>query len=177
MSAAGHDTSGRPRRRRMEIFAFLFLTAVLMPALAVATVGSYGLAVWIYQVIAGPPGPSRAVTAAFQRRSSWPDLISAIDRRALITGRLLKSDQVIAPPGGEIASILVQARPERLAEVETAIVALAGCEIYGRDPRGKLVVVVDAADAGALGSTLNTIALLPDVYTASLVFHAIDAAT
>jgi nitrate reductase NapD len=98
---------------------------------------------------------------------------NAIDRRALITGRLLKADQVVAPPGGEIASILVQAR--RLVEVETAIVALAGCEIYGRDPKGKLVVVVDAADAGALGSTLNTIALLPDVYTASLVFHAIDA--
>ena len=57
MSAAGNDTGGRPRRRRMEIFAFLFLTAVLMPALAVATVGSYGLAVWIYQVVAGPPGP------------------------------------------------------------------------------------------------------------------------
>jgi periplasmic nitrate reductase NapD len=100
---------------------------------------------------------------------------SAIDRRALITGRLLKTDQVIAPPGGEIASILVQARPDRLVEVEASIVALAGCEIYGRDPKGKLVVVVDAADAGALGSTLNTIALLPDVYTASLVFHAIDA--
>ena len=100
---------------------------------------------------------------------------NAIDRRALITGRLLKADQVVAPPDGEIASILVQARPERLVEVETAIVALAGCKIYGRDPKGKLVVVVDAPDAGALGSTLNTIALLPDVYTASLVFHAIDA--
>jgi len=99
---------------------------------------------------------------------------SAIDRRAVITGRLLKTDQLVAPPGGEIASILVQARPERLAEVESAIVALAGCEIYGRDPKGKLVVVVDAADAGALGSTLNTIALLPDVYSASRVFHAID---
>jgi nitrate reductase NapD len=85
------------------------------------------------------------------------------------------ADQVVAPPGGEIASILVQARPERLVEVETAIVSLAGCEIYGRDPMGKLVVVVDAADAGALGTTLNNIALLPDVYTASLVFHAIDA--
>jgi periplasmic nitrate reductase NapE len=57
MSAAGNDTGGRPRRRRMEIFAFLFLTAVLMPALAVATVASYGLTVWIYQVLAGPPGP------------------------------------------------------------------------------------------------------------------------
>ena len=57
MSAAGPDTHGRPRRRRMEIFAFLLLTAVLMPALAVATVGSFGLTVWLYQTIAGPPGP------------------------------------------------------------------------------------------------------------------------
>ena len=90
-------------------------------------------------------------------------------------GRLLKADQVVAPPGGEIASILVQARPERLAEVETAIVSLAGCEIHGRDPRGKLVVVVDSPDSGSLGTTLNNIALLPDVYSASLVFHALDA--
>jgi nitrate reductase NapE len=57
MSALGDDTPGRPRRKRMEIFAFLFLTAVVMPALAVATVGSYGLAVWVYQMVAGPPGP------------------------------------------------------------------------------------------------------------------------
>lgn len=101
---------------------------------------------------------------------------TGIDRRALLTGRMLKADPVIAPPGGEIASILVQARPDRLADVEAAIVALAGCEVYGRDPKGKLVVVVDSPDAGALGTTLNTIALLPDVFTASLVFHAIDAA-
>jgi periplasmic nitrate reductase NapE len=57
MSVVGDDAHARPRRRRMEIFAFLFLTAVMMPALAVATVGSYGLAVWIYQMVAGPPGP------------------------------------------------------------------------------------------------------------------------
>jgi periplasmic nitrate reductase NapD len=101
---------------------------------------------------------------------------TALDRRALITGRLLKADRVVTPPGAEIASILVQARPERLVEVETAIAALDGCEIPFRDPKGKLVVVVDAANAGALGATLNTIALLPDVYSASLVFHAIDAA-
>jgi periplasmic nitrate reductase NapE len=56
MSAAGDDTHGRSRRRRMEIFAFLFLTAVLIPALAIAAVGSYGLAVWVYQIAAGPPG-------------------------------------------------------------------------------------------------------------------------
>ena len=57
--AASHDgeINDSARRRRMEIVAFLFLTAVLMPALAVATVGGYGLAVWIYQTVAGPPGP------------------------------------------------------------------------------------------------------------------------
>lgn len=100
---------------------------------------------------------------------------TAIDRRALFTGRLVNPDRLIAPPGGEIASILVQARPDRLAEVETTIAALQFCEVHGRDPRGKLVVVVDAPSAGMIGSTLNTIAALPNVYAASLVFHALDA--
>jgi nitrate reductase NapD len=100
---------------------------------------------------------------------------TAIDRRDFISGGWVDSDRVIAPPGGEIASILVQARPERLAEVEAAIAALPGCEIHGRDPKGKLVVVVDAADAGVLGTTLNTIALTSHVLSAALVFHAIDA--
>jgi periplasmic nitrate reductase NapE len=44
------------RKRRMEVYAFLIITAVLMPAVAVATVGTWGLSVWIYQAIAGPPG-------------------------------------------------------------------------------------------------------------------------
>ena len=57
MSAAGDEALKRSRRRRMEILAFLFLTAVMMPTFAVAAVGSYGLAVWLYQMAAGPPGP------------------------------------------------------------------------------------------------------------------------
>lgn len=101
-------------------------------------------------------------------------LKTAIDRRALITGRALTAQGVVPPPGGEIASILVQARPERLNDVEADILALKGCEIFGRDLKGKLVVVVEALDAGALGATLNTIAVLPHVHSASLVFHAID---
>lgn len=100
---------------------------------------------------------------------------TTIDRRALITARALTAERVVAPPGGEIASILVQARPERLDDVEAAILALSGCEIHGRDSGGKLVVVVEALDAGSLGSMLNAVALLPHVYSASLVFHAIDA--
>jgi nitrate reductase NapD len=101
-------------------------------------------------------------------------LKATLDRRALITGRALTAERIVAPPGGEIASILVQARPERLDEVEAAVLALSGCEIHGRDPRGKLVVVIDAPDAGSLGATLNAIAVLPHVHSASLVFHAIE---
>jgi len=45
------------QKRRMEIYAFLIVTVLVMPALAVATVGTWGLTVWIYQAINGPPGP------------------------------------------------------------------------------------------------------------------------
>jgi nitrate reductase NapD len=97
-----------------------------------------------------------------------------IDRRTLITGRVLTADRVMTPPGGEIASIIVQARPDHLQDVEAGILALPGCEVHGRDPRGKLVVVVDTPDAGALGATLAAISQLAHVHAASLVFHAID---
>ena len=35
--------------------AFLLLTVVLVPVLAVAIVGGYGFLVWMVQLIAGPP--------------------------------------------------------------------------------------------------------------------------
>ncbi|MCH9019846.1 MAG: periplasmic nitrate reductase, NapE protein [Proteobacteria bacterium] len=42
-------------RRARELQAFIFLTVILAPALSVAIVGGYGLFVWIYQIVAGPP--------------------------------------------------------------------------------------------------------------------------
>lgn len=41
----------RSREKRM----FLFLTVVLAPMIAVALVGTYGLIIWLYQMIQGPP--------------------------------------------------------------------------------------------------------------------------
>ena len=78
----------------------------------------------------------------------------------------------IAP--SEIASILVQARPDRLDAAAQAIAALPNTQIYSRDPRGKLVVVIEAPNVGTIGTTLNTISMLPDVLTAALVFHGTD---
>ncbi|CCD89591.1 Putative periplasmic nitrate reductase NapD [Bradyrhizobium sp. ORS 285] len=100
---------------------------------------------------------------------------TSFDRRALITGRVLTAEPVVTPPAGEIASIIVQTRPDQLDRVAADILALDGCEIHARDVKGKLIVVVDAPDAGALGATMNRIGLLPNVHSACLVFHAIDA--
>ena len=44
-------------RRKQELTVFLVLTLLLAPVLAITTVGGYGLCVWVYQMIAGPPGP------------------------------------------------------------------------------------------------------------------------
>lgn len=41
--------------KKAELKAFLFLTVVMAPALAGAIIGLYGLAVWVYQMVMGPP--------------------------------------------------------------------------------------------------------------------------
>lgn len=50
------------RRRKQELAVFLVLTLLLAPALAITTVGGYGLGVWVYQMLAGPPGPPAKAT-------------------------------------------------------------------------------------------------------------------
>ena len=97
-----------------------------------------------------------------------------VDRRQFINGRWPVRADDNAKPAVEIASILVQVRPERMDDAARAIEALPGAQIYSRDARGKLVVVIEAADVGAIGSSLNTISLMPNVLTAALVFHGTD---
>ena len=41
--------------KNSELKAFLFLTVLMAPVLAGLIVGTYGLLVWLYQMIAGPP--------------------------------------------------------------------------------------------------------------------------
>jgi len=93
----------------------------------------------------------------------------------------LRPDPPPAHPGTppddpcEIASILVHARPDRIDAARRELAAIAGAEICNVDARGKLVVVIEAAGAGAVGTALNAIAALPDVISATLVYHAVEA--
>lgn len=43
-------------RKKAELKAFLFLTIAIAPILSVMIVGAFGFAIWLSQLILGPPG-------------------------------------------------------------------------------------------------------------------------
>ncbi len=52
----GNASDNDKLQKRRELRAFLFLTIVLVPVLSVVIVGGFGFLVWMYQLMAGPPG-------------------------------------------------------------------------------------------------------------------------
>ena len=50
------DKQAKPHSKAQELKAFLLLAVVMAPVLAVALVSGYGFLVWMFQLIAGPPG-------------------------------------------------------------------------------------------------------------------------
>jgi len=50
------NSQPEPGSQKQELSAFLFVTVILAPILAVALVGGYGFSVWIAQILGGPPG-------------------------------------------------------------------------------------------------------------------------
>jgi periplasmic nitrate reductase NapD len=74
----------------------------------------------------------------------------------------------------EIVSLIVSTWPQHLDAVSEAIHALGNTEIHGRDPKGKLIVVIEEDSQGAVGAKTNEISCLPHVLSAVMVFQASD---
>ena len=55
MSDQVNDQIEREISKKNELQLFIFLTAVLIPALVVSGIVAYGFFVWIYQIFSGPP--------------------------------------------------------------------------------------------------------------------------
>lgn len=49
-------SDSKQRSRSDEFRVFVFLTVVMAPVLAVAVVAGFGFAVWLGQLLLGPPG-------------------------------------------------------------------------------------------------------------------------
>ena len=71
----------------------------------------------------------------------------------------------------EIVSLIVNAFPAHLETVVAEILAMPGAEVHGRDPKGKLIVVLEAATQGAIGAMADAISGLPHVISAAMVFQ------
>ena len=51
------DETAPRSSKSLELKAFLLLAVVMAPVLAVIVVSGYGFLVWMFQLLAGPPGP------------------------------------------------------------------------------------------------------------------------
>ncbi len=67
-----------------------------------------------------------------------------------------------------ISGVVVACLPEHIPAVSDAINALEWAEVHYTDPKGKLVVTVEAADADASGQCIGTLQSLPHVSMAAM---------
>jgi nitrate reductase NapE len=50
------NTSTLPHTRAQELLSFMFLAVVMAPLIAGIVITGYGFLVWMFQLMAGPPG-------------------------------------------------------------------------------------------------------------------------
>ncbi|HET9699882.1 MAG TPA: chaperone NapD [Burkholderiales bacterium] len=70
-----------------------------------------------------------------------------------------------------ISGVLVHARPESAEAVRARLMQLPGVEVHAVSPDGRLVVTVENADDREMADTFERVQALPDVLSASLIYH------
>jgi len=70
--------------------------------------------------------------------------------------------------GIHIAGVVVHTRPDHLQKVRAGLERLSGAEVHAADPRGKLVVTLEAASDGIIADLLSLIPELPGVIACTL---------
>jgi nitrate reductase NapD len=91
-------------------------------------------------------------------------------RRALLKGKLTSRPASEAESAVHISSAVLSVLPNRREEILKRLSALPGVEIHHAESF-KVVVVLEADDAGAIGSLLAEIATWNGVLAANMVFE------
>ncbi len=73
-----------------------------------------------------------------------------------------------------ISSLVVHVLPQHLESVKAQIARCNNAEIYGDNPEGKIVVVLETENQGFITDTIDTINNLPNVLSTVLVYHQIE---
>lgn len=76
-----------------------------------------------------------------------------------------------------ISSLVVQARPEGIASIESAIGGLDGAEVHGTSARGKLVVTLESISEHEMLTRIDAINQFEGVLSVALIFHQVEDPT
>ena len=74
-----------------------------------------------------------------------------------------------------ISSAIIHARPGDLALVQAGLATLAGVEVHGISPEGKLIVTIESADDDGNAATYQRIGQLDGVMSAAMVYHQTES--
>ena len=77
----------------------------------------------------------------------------------------------VSEPNDHVASIVVQAWPEKIPAVEAELTGLPGVESHGSSSAGKLILTVETSSDSELLERINRIETADGVISASLVYH------
>jgi nitrate reductase NapD len=104
--------------------------------------------------------------------SSGPTGLTAmrLTRRALLRGDT-------AGGGVYVSSLVVHCRPELIATIIPAIEALPDASVPEHSEAGKLVVLLETANEGAVMERISALEALSGVISVALVYHQIDDET
>jgi len=74
-----------------------------------------------------------------------------------------------------ISSLLVNARPEALPQVQGNLLALGGVEVHAATDSGQLIVTIEADSDRAAADLFTKISQQPGVLSTSLVYHQFES--
>jgi periplasmic nitrate reductase NapD len=73
-----------------------------------------------------------------------------------------------------ISGVLVQTLLHNSASLQSRLATLPGVEVHAISAEGSLVVTIEQASSRAMADTLSHIQGLPDVLSATLIYHHHD---
>ena len=74
-----------------------------------------------------------------------------------------------------ISSAIIHARPDDVATVKAGLATLAGVELHGVSPEGKMIVTIETEDEGSNADTYQRIGQLDGVMSAAMVYHQTES--
>lgn len=76
-----------------------------------------------------------------------------------------------------ISGILVHTRPGHVSQARDQLAGISGVEIHGGSDDGKLIVTLEQADDASAATVFEEINHLPDILSATLVYHHFEPET